>query len=396
VFDVSADPSAIRGKLLEFLSSKEGQGVWVLKASSRNNALGVHILDSAAVARRDARTLARIEALATEQEKKAVSATVSDSPARSLDDACWLLQRHVRSPLLLGGRKFHLRVNAVAVGCMALYVHADPVAHVAAHAFRAASEGCLEDCRTDWADTSVHITNHCTQANVEGFCADTCTLRLPALRKALQRDLGEERGAKVCSNLWARARHVVRETFLAFVGRKRQLYPMPNSFEVFGFDFMFDEKGSPRLLEVNSGPGLEGHCCPEVCASAVRDALTVALDPVLSAAHLLEFPVSSGKGTIAGVSVEINGGEGDSTGTDTKGGDGGDAPPPLPPPVDEVNLRRAPSTAGTALELLWSGGFLKGSGPPVIWTRAFVERVRACVRSEEVMRCEDSNEKCEE
>ena len=38
------------------------------------------------------------------------------------------------------------------------------------------------------------------------------------------------------------------------------------------------------LLEINQGPGLEGHCFPEVCQKTVDDAIDIAVKPLLNRA----------------------------------------------------------------------------------------------------------------
>lgn len=61
----------------------------------------------------------------------------------------------------------------------------------------------------------------------------------------------------------------------------KKFLPMPNAFELFGFDFLLDKEMQPYLLEVNEGPALEGHCKPEVCQKVVEDTLRIVLDPLL-------------------------------------------------------------------------------------------------------------------
>ena len=57
-------------------------------------------------------------------------------------------------------------------------------------------------------------------------------------------------------------------------------------FEVFGCDFIVDESLHVYLLEINQGPGLEGHCFPSVCQRIIDDTLTITLDSLLNAASL--------------------------------------------------------------------------------------------------------------
>ena len=61
----------------------------------------------------------------------------------------------------------------------------------------------------------------------------------------------------------------------------RGFFPIPNAFEVFGFDFLVEEDYSIRLLEVNEGPALEGHFDAALCSRIVEDTLALVLDPWL-------------------------------------------------------------------------------------------------------------------
>lgn len=100
----------------EAVSSSGSQ--WVLKASEADRGDGVFFLDGA-------RPRPEVEAL--------VAAALGSSPQQQL----WVIQRYVQRPLLLRGRKFHLRVMVLAVGDLAVYVHRNAVALFASDDFSA-------------------------------------------------------------------------------------------------------------------------------------------------------------------------------------------------------------------------------------------------------------------
>ena len=109
---------------------------WVVKSSSANNACGVY-LTTGTEGMRSSPWLERLPS------DKASSTTA------------WLVEAYMQNPLLLNGRKFHLRCNVLAIGCMQVFVHEMVVLHVACKPFTLEAEQ-LED-------RFVHITNNSVQ-----------------------------------------------------------------------------------------------------------------------------------------------------------------------------------------------------------------------------------------
>jgi len=65
------------------------------------------------------------------------------------------------------------------------------------------------------------------------------------------------------------ATDAVRATFLKIDHERKQ-----NNFEVFGLDFMIDEKFNPLLIEINTNPAIETTCpiCTRVIPSMIENA----------------------------------------------------------------------------------------------------------------------------
>ena len=76
-------------------------GLWVLKGSEANRGEQIHFVD-----------VGKADGLPNIQR------VLGDSLPGT-----WVLQRYVRRPRLLQGRKFHLRIHALAVGDLDLYMH---------------------------------------------------------------------------------------------------------------------------------------------------------------------------------------------------------------------------------------------------------------------------------
>lgn len=78
---------------------EDGSEIWIAKPSITNQGHSVCVFD-------------RVSSLA-----EAVNA------AEDLRE--WVVQRYIHPPLLLDGRKFHLRVYALCVGSLKVYVYSD-------------------------------------------------------------------------------------------------------------------------------------------------------------------------------------------------------------------------------------------------------------------------------
>ena len=229
---------------IERIMKKERDAVWVLKQDQANNALGVHFIDMKS----------NIYDLA---EKK-----MSGYPIRCV------LQRHVDCPLLLKEHKFHLRANVLAFGNLDVYFHRDVVAHISTKKYDP----------SDWNDTQKHVTNHCVQSQFETFDRSrNTTLLQDGVRVALTQVHGEDETSRMICEIYAQMKQITKEMFRAFETRRKLFLPMPNCFEIFGLDFIVDVKCNVYLLEVNTGPGLEGHCMYDLSSKIVSETLNIVL-----------------------------------------------------------------------------------------------------------------------
>jgi len=59
---------------------------------------------------------------------------------------------------------------------------------------------------------------------------------------------------KTGQGFWAQARRIVASTFSRLGEDRRHFFTTPNSFEIFGLDFLVDAFGAVELLEANPEP----------------------------------------------------------------------------------------------------------------------------------------------
>lgn len=270
------------GGSLESILCQDPKRAWVLKASKTNNATQVHFLQGQV-------PITLLESLGQEPERNYLQEDKSEHANKDKKAQWqnvhqeWLLQSMVDCPLLYRDRKFHIRVNVLALGRLRVFVHHDMVLHVASEPYQARA----------WSDPFIHITNHVIQSQHDAYEPGKNQISLSTLEVWLNKDrkfqtFAEER---IRNNI----HHAVRAVFLAadYVGGRHEFFPMPNAFEVFGFDFIVldDADFNLRILEVNHGPALEGHRLMQskcgatfnesICYRTVSDVLHLVLDGII-------------------------------------------------------------------------------------------------------------------
>ena len=164
----------------------------------------------------------------------------------------FIAQRYIHPPLLLssrGNRKFHIRSYVLAVGALSTYVYKDMLALFAPLPYTAPGTLSTDTCSTDLdnpIDPRVHLSNTCLQdGSREGSVVRFW-------------DLSED--ADNLPDHWKTEvfEHICRATGALFEAAAREqmihFQTLENAFEVFGVDWMVDEKGVPWLLEVNAFP----------------------------------------------------------------------------------------------------------------------------------------------
>eukprot|EP00123_Amoebidium_parasiticum_P011175 comp20558_c0_seq1/m.26399 comp20558_c0_seq1/g.26399 ORF comp20558_c0_seq1/g.26399 comp20558_c0_seq1/m.26399 type:complete len:384 (-) comp20558_c0_seq1:454-1605(-) len=221
-----------------------GSERWILKPSVTNQAAGVTIFDS-------------VEGL-----QEAVEANP--------DLRQWVVQRYIEDPMLVNGRKFHLRVYAVVVGRMDVYLHEDILA-LCAH---------MPYDSEDHTNQYAHLTNTCLQEKNKDFDPDSCIFRLTELPAILAQQ-GYKGADTFVKDVLSVMRPLTAEIFTA-VSSELDYQPLPNCFELYGLDFMLNAEGHLYFLEANASPDMKmtGTRLKDLVGNFLEEVATVAVDKV--------------------------------------------------------------------------------------------------------------------
>lgn len=237
--------------LPEVRDAPPGTAPWIVKPSLANRAAGVCVIDCADGLR---------------------AALTADPDLRE-----FVVQRYIHPPHLLGGKKWHVRAYALAVGALKVYALSDGLVLRARGAYEGAALTNLD----------AHLTNTCRGGgdSDDGARPDPnpdTVLALSELADALIRDGTDPTDAsRRVADLTHRVAAIVGETFAA-VSSELTFFALPSAFELFGFDIMVDADWTPWLLEVNADPdvGATGTRLHPLLRGAVEGALRLTADPL--------------------------------------------------------------------------------------------------------------------
>mmetsp|Transcript_9737 Transcript_9737/g.19100 ORF Transcript_9737/g.19100 Transcript_9737/m.19100 type:complete len:504 (+) Transcript_9737:50-1561(+) len=224
------------------------QKTWILKPSVTNQANGIALVDSPDTLR---------EALVK-----------ADEMQRAGD---FVLQYYL-PPLLLDGRKFHLRVFMLLHGNLTAYVSPDFLAIFSLEPY---SNAPIEHTRA-------HLTNIAHQEVLSEEDQHRC-MRLfeetipDMVTSGVAKDETEarERFEAVRNRVYDMCAEVVEAT-----SSELTFQPRANCFELFGLDFMIDPNWGVWLLEANAEPDLSkaGERLQPVIDGILRDTLSIVVD----------------------------------------------------------------------------------------------------------------------
>ena len=166
----------------------------------------------------------------------------SDSTAQQAES--YVVQRYIENPLLVGGKKFDLR----------LYVLVTSYAPLTVFMYRSGfARFSLYRYNTDTSnlgDTYVHLTNAAVQKTAPGFDAGAGS-KWPL--HAFKLYLVAKYGARATDACFAAVEQLVIHSLLSV---QKIMINDKHCFEMYGYDILIDDNLKPWLIEVNASPSI--------------------------------------------------------------------------------------------------------------------------------------------
>ncbi|KAI8075302.1 tubulin-tyrosine ligase family-domain-containing protein [Gongronella butleri] len=233
---------------------------FILKPSLANKAAGIYVFDS----------IAKIEEIfASDDEEEDDDDNDNDDQGEDDDGDDgnmahlreWVIQRYIDRPLLIDGRKFHVRAYVLAVGNIQVYLYRDMLA------LFAMKDYTLDDL----SDSLQHLTNTCVQADQPDFDEEAVV--------RLFWDLHAHIPKKDLDAIFRQMQLILHDVFDACVSEMTTFQALPNAFEIFGVDFLIDQDLNVYFLEANAFPDFKQtgkklqHVIQELFAATTKTAI---------------------------------------------------------------------------------------------------------------------------
>ena len=180
-----------------------------------------------------------------------------------------ILQKYLEKPLLYQGRKFDIRIWILIIGGQENFVYIFKQGHLKA---------TCEEYDINSTSHFVHLTNYSVQKHNVDFSKKEIGNEISY--QDFQDELDKKNSGKnFMKDIYPKIVYIIR---LAIGAGKSSINHLNriNCFEIFGCDFILDEKYKPYLLEINMNPGLEisSPLISKLVPRMVDDALKLTID----------------------------------------------------------------------------------------------------------------------
>ena len=235
-----------------------GKNLWIIKPVNLNRGRCI-------IVEKDLKEIIK----KVEEIQSAKKINVNEKKKNEIKCEYLILQKYLEKPLLYQGRKFDIRLWVLFISCQEDDIYIFKQGHLKAT--------CTK-YDPDSKDLYVHLTNYSVQKHNENFSKIEIGNEIPF--KSFQDELDKNNtGKNFYKDIYPKIVRIVRITGGAAKGRINFLNKK-YCFEIFGYDFIIDEKFQPYLLEINTNPGLEisSPLIEELLPRMVDDALKLTVD----------------------------------------------------------------------------------------------------------------------
>ena len=156
----------------------------------------------------------------------------------------YVVQKYVERPYLIGGKKFDLRLYALVTSFSPLVVWVHKTG------FARFSNTRYSDAKGDISNSFMHLTNVAIQKTAKDYNKEQgCKLSVHALRVFLM----SRHGRAATEKCFLEMQKLIVRSLLSV---QKVMINDRHSFELYGFDILFDQDLKSWLIEVNASPAL--------------------------------------------------------------------------------------------------------------------------------------------
>lgn len=230
----------------EFKRQQPGGAIWIMKPVGKSQGRGIFLFDKLSQIsgwRQDPKWLRKDE----EPGRKGKEPEKEEEEKKDVEP--YVVQRYLSDPLLIGGRKFDLRLYVLVTSYnpLTVYMYRSGFARFSHVRFT----------MDDISDSMVHLTNVAVQKHNENY--DEKRGGKWDLHKLKMFLLAKEDPERV-HQLFSEIQDVILFSLLAV---QKVVIQDKHCFELYGYDIMISSDLKPWLIEVNASPSLTANTLPD-------------------------------------------------------------------------------------------------------------------------------------
>ena len=238
---------------------------WIVKPPDLFQGMGIKVFKDFKEIKEHCESLFHgIEKVTAEQEEYCKKHNIELNPKIHKSEYI-LIQKYLDSPLLYYGRKFDIRCYVLVDYCFNVFI---------------CREGHLKACSQKYDLNNLDIFTHITNYSLQKRCKDFAKYEQGneiSYKKFIELldIMNKGKGKIIFNKIFNKMKEEIQLSMNA-VGRKLKGVPKVLSFQIFGYDFIIDQKYNPWILEINDNPGIEisseliSHLIPRMIDDAIR------------------------------------------------------------------------------------------------------------------------------
>lgn len=249
----------------EFKKQQANGTIWIMKPVGKSQGRGIFLFDRLSQVsswRQDPKWMR----LQKEGEQKPRNKKDGDEDEEEKKEAePYVVQRYLSDPLLIGGKKFDLRLYVLVTSYSPLTVY------LYRSGFARFSHARFSMDLADLSDAMIHLTNVAVQKHNENYDekrGGKWDLRALKLHLMMTENVGK------VNQLFNDMQDVIRFSLLSV---QKVMIQDKHCFELYGYDIMISKDLKPWLIEVNASPSLSANTVSdyEMKFALLDDVLTV-------------------------------------------------------------------------------------------------------------------------